>query len=401
MLVSITTHCIINIGTRPIANAWKKWELGILEPTNLLKKIGKDNSDEHSPRKRTPFELDTLINELEQREKFERSLEESDDDDDDDDIASKKPADSELVRISFSDFEDKLVSSKEELQITTSKEKIIRTQAQATQAQLTDKVREEAKLKTQPQTGPRTQATTKVSSKTPLQTAKLQHAPGSQGSKQQQQQQQHLGGITTQQTAKPQQPPAKQQQRGHQPKQATQQRLASSKIQQPPMQQQSEKRAAQQKSAPSKIQEHQVVPRTETPPKRVVTGPAGKGRTVLGRSTPIKTAAPNTLDGKKRVTAPAKGTTLSLPDTCTCSSKCRKTDAAGVGTSENPIHSAKNVETIQQKQDEVQRSSEKASTACKCDEKSGEEKKSAIVWKDKAVAIMQQRKESDGDNVSV
>lgn len=399
---------INNIGTRPIANAWKKWELSILEPTKLLKKIGKDNSDEHSPRKRTPFELDTLINELEQKEKLDKSLDESDDDDDDDidDVASKKSADPEFVRISFSDFEDKLVSSKEQLQITNSREKIIRTQAQATQAQLTDNVREETKLKAQPHTGTRAQTTT--TKKPSPTTAKIQQVSSSQGSKQQQNE--HQARLSTSQQATKSQHPPKQQQSGRQPKLAVQQRSVASNLQQPPNQQQSEKPVAhQQKPAPSNIQERKIVPRTEMPPKRIVTGPnkpAGRGKTVVVKSTAIKTTVPNVSGGNRKVTVQ---TTSSLQHKSRAESTAKATHAAvtkqtatvRASTSQKPIQAVKNSESTQQsppKQEEVQRTNEKAPTV---EEKSGEEGKSATVWKDKAVAIMQQRKESDSDNVSV
>lgn len=157
---------------------WKKWELGTLEPANRLKKIGKDNLPEKGLRKRTPFELDTLVNELERKEQLETCQAVCDD------VSKNEPVEVESNKISFDNFEDKLASSMDQLQITRSKEKIIRTQlAQATQSQLKGVVTEDSKPNAESQ-GHKNML--KVPKTPPLQSSQYQHSKRVENSKQDQ-----------------------------------------------------------------------------------------------------------------------------------------------------------------------------------------------------------------------
>jgi len=141
-----------------------KWNLAVLEPTNQLKHLSKEKSDEgsaKSARKRPTSdfssELDTLIDELDRVSISSR---------DEDGSESEHPG-NEAVRISIGNFDEELLSSKGTLSISASKEKLVKTQAQATQDMLTSKMR--SGLQQQPETHIRNTSnskTPKTSSKT-------------------------------------------------------------------------------------------------------------------------------------------------------------------------------------------------------------------------------------------
>ncbi len=132
MCITMYVHPHVHVGTRPLITAWKKWNISILEPANHLRHLMREKSDEgssgKSPRKKT-FELDALLKESEkQAPKLDKAL---------------KSDSGKSVHISLSNFDEALAASlaNEKIHISASKERLVKTQAQATREMLTKRTR--------------------------------------------------------------------------------------------------------------------------------------------------------------------------------------------------------------------------------------------------------------------
>ena len=162
------------IGTRPLITAWKKWNINVLEPANHLKHLMKEKSDEgssgKSPRKKI-FELDALLKEseeIEQKREQKRAPPKRDE--------SLKSDSGKSVRISLSNFNEELAASlaNEKIHISASKEKLVKTQAQATREMLTKRTRTAEQARAKP---PPPGKVISIEAKQPAKTVSQQQSP--------------------------------------------------------------------------------------------------------------------------------------------------------------------------------------------------------------------------------
>ncbi len=111
-------------GTRPLYTVWKKWNFDVLEPTNHLKHLSSEKSDQDIPSKspkKNAFELDALLKKCDEEQK--KILPKYD---------QESPEDKTFI--SLGNFDSVLATSKasNKLNISPSKEELIRFQADLT-----------------------------------------------------------------------------------------------------------------------------------------------------------------------------------------------------------------------------------------------------------------------------